>query len=232
MEERRLIYGFSHYRTDLGDGIRTGIYFGRCGGMCTNVCMARQELKEHDFGGDSKEQKLYTVSELLEYLREEKILFPAKPLGISFLGMEPLHDYRFCEALGYGISKMGMSLQITTCGLCNPLNYLSLRAFCELFYFRMFAPLPSLYRPFPEFSFDHVWGNLIYLEKRKIPYRLLIPVIKDVNSSVNVADAFGGIASMLKSMKSVVLDFNKSGFTEEQKAEYRHEFLKHDVILY
>ncbi len=230
MERKKFIYGFAHYRTDIGDGVRTAVYFGNCLGACHEVCMKFKRIKEHDFVDDTKEKYMYSASELVEYLREEKALFPSKQLGISFLGMEPLSDYDFCERVAFGIKKLGMTLQIATCGFCDPFDYSAISGLCQLFYFRMFSPIPGICPPVPGYSFDRVWDNLIHLERRKISYRLYIPVIQGLNT--NTAEGFSAVASSMRSMKSVVLDFTRSGFSEEEKAEFKNHFYRRNVVLY
>lgn len=230
MERKKFIYGFAHYRTDLGDGVRTGVYFGNCPGACSEVCMQFKRIKEHDFADDTKEKYMYSAEELIDYLREEKTLFPSKPLGISFLGMEPLSDYDFCEKVALGIKKLNMTLQISTCGLCDPSDYSAISGLCELFYFRLFSPIPGIRPLVPGYSFDRVWDNLLYFERRKIPYRLLIPVIQGMNTYT--AEGFSAVASSMKSMKSVVLDFTQSGFNENEKVEFQNHFYRRNLVLY
>lgn len=230
MEQKKFIYGFAHYRTDIGDGVRTGVYFGNCPGACNKVCMSFKRMKEHCFTEDSKEKSLYSPQELLEYLREEKMLFPSKPLGISFLGMEPLFDFDFCKKVAIGIKQQGMSLQISTCGLCNAGDYSEISDLCDLFYFRLFSPIPGIRPPMPGYPFEKVWENLFHFERRKIPYRVLIPVIQGLNT--NTAEAFSAVLSSMRSMKSVVLDFSLSGFTDEDKNEFMNHFYRRNVVLF
>ena len=108
MEEKRWIDSFLHYRTDIGDGVRTGICFHNCQAKCSEFCLPKNALPEHDFFGDSLEKQWYSVRELLSYLEEEKKLMPSQPLGITLMGQEPLRDYWFCNDLSIGISDLGM----------------------------------------------------------------------------------------------------------------------------
>ena len=230
MNEKHWIDSFLHYRTDIGDGVRTGLCFRNCSSQCKQFCLPKNSLREHDYFGDSLEQKEYSVKELLRYLEEEKKLMPSQNLGITFMGQEPLLDYWFCRELAQGISDLGMSLQIYTCGLCDPSDYKSISDWCDLFYFRMFSPIAGIRPPIANFDFERVWSNLMELEYCKIPYRLLIPVVKGLN--VGVADGFSGLATQLHSLKSVVLDFSHSGFCAEEIEEFRYHFLKRCVVLY
>lgn len=230
MERKRFIYGFAHYRTDIGDGVRTGIYFGDCPGGCNEACMNFKRIKEHNFVDDTKEKYLYSADELVEYLREEKMLFSSKTLGISFLGREPLSDIDFCLKTALGIRKLNMTLQIATCGSCDPYYYSAIKDWCELLYFRMFAPIPGIRPPVPGYSFERVWDNLLFLERKKIPYRLLIPVIRGMNT--NTAEGFSAVASSMRSMKSVVLDFSYSGFSETEIYKFKKEFYRRNLTLY
>ena len=39
MIEKTKISGFLHYRTDLGDGVRTGVVFSFCRENCSKICL-------------------------------------------------------------------------------------------------------------------------------------------------------------------------------------------------
>ena len=75
MAEKKKIQGFLHYRTDLGDGVRTGVVFSGCTEDCAEICSPYRFLEEHGFCEDTAEKKEYTAEELLSYLLEEKTLY-------------------------------------------------------------------------------------------------------------------------------------------------------------
>ena len=78
------IQGFLHYRTDLGDGVRTGVVFSDCSEPCEHICCSYHFLPEHEFCEDTLEQKRYTAEELILYLLEEKTMYYAAKLGVTF----------------------------------------------------------------------------------------------------------------------------------------------------
>ena len=230
MVERKTIVGFLHYRTDLGDGVRTGVYFSSCHGICQNVCMPHAFPREHSFFGDTEERHTYSASELVEYLVEEKVRYNAKPIGISFLGKEPLSDPFFCREVALGIKESEMNLHIHTCGTCPDFAFDMLFGIADLFVFQLFSPMPNLFFPFESYSYQNVLEKLYDLDRKNFPYRLKIPVIETVNTGA--AGAFAGLIHTLKNVKSVILDFNNSGFTLEEQTRYRDVFRDRDIILY
>ncbi len=230
MEEKKWIAGFLHYRTDLGDGMRSGVFFGDCPGTCSRVCSSFSFLKEHDFGEDTKESRFYSASELIAYLLEEKTLCSTKELGISFLGKEPMEDPVFCRRVGWELKKAGMNLQIFTCGTTSPTAFDMLFGVCDLFVINLFSLLPKVHRPFPDFKREQVMENISYLDRKAFPYRLRIPVLSGVNEKE--ASPLACFASNLKHVKSVILDFTHSGLDSDAILSYRLAFLERGVFLY
>ena len=123
MIEKTKISGFLHYRTDLGDGVRTGVVFSSCRENCSKICLPYDFLPEHNFAQDTQEKNLYSEDEMIAYLLEEKTLCYTKKLGISFLGAEPLSDPFFCKSVAKTLREEGMDLQIHTCGMCSLASY-------------------------------------------------------------------------------------------------------------
>lgn len=230
MEEKKWIAGFLHYRTDLGDGMRSGVFFGDCPGICSRVCASFTHLKEHDFGADTQESRSYTASELITYLLEEKKLCSSKDLGISFLGKEPLRDPSFCRKVGWGLKKAGMNLQISTCCTTSPAAFDMLYGICDLFLVNFFSLLPKTHLPFSGYSRERVMENISYLDTKAFPYRIRIPVLPGVNEKEAVPLA--SFASNLKCVKSVILDFTHSSLDSDAISNYRAAFLKRGVFLY
>jgi pyruvate-formate lyase-activating enzyme len=224
------ILGMLHYRTDLGDGMRSAIYFNTCYGTCGSSCVPHRFLREHPFGEDTLEKKFYTAEELIEYLREEKVLCNTKKLGISFLGREPLADPDFCYDLAMGVKDLEMDLCIETCGNISQWIYDKFYGVADLFLFNYFTPVPGRFHPFDGYSHQRAWENLCYLDHKNFPYRLRIFVLEGINA--DSASPLMLIARSLKNVKSVILDFSNSGLNEEEIAAFRSVFLKNGVVLY
>ncbi len=230
MADRKRILGFLHFRTDLGDGTRSGVYFDSCSGNCHRSCTPSVFLKEHQFCGDTPERNEYTEDELIAYLLEEKKWCYTKKLGISFLGKEPLADPLFCYHVGEGIKRAGMDLQIWTCATCDQTAFDQVRSVTDLFVVNFFTPVPGLHRPFCGFSYNAVLERIYYLDRKAFPYRVRIPILPGINhSSPTALIAF---LNSLKNMKSVILDFSHSGFSSEEIKNFRNRFLEKGIILY
>ncbi len=227
---KKRIAGFLHYRTDLGDGTRTGVVFSDCVGACHQLCSCYSFLPEHDFTEDSLEKETYSEKELAAYLREEKMLCYTKNLGITFLGQEPLSDPFFCKDVAKEIKDMGMTLQIYTCGMCPSFAYDLLDGYVDLYILRLFSSEK-------DFSSDvflpdvrHTLETISFLEKRAYPYRILIPVLKGIND--HSGEELAAFISNLRYIKSVILDFKDSLFSDDEINHYKEIFLKKQIILY
>ena len=227
---KKKIAGFLHYRTDLGDGTRTGVVFSDCVGSCHKFCSAHSFLAEHAFGDDSLEKEFYTEKELAEYLKEEKTLCYTKKLGITFLGEDPLSDPFYCKDVAKEIKEMGMSLQIYTCGMCPVSAFDILDGLVDLYIIRLFSVNDvnshELFLP----DVKHSLEVISFLEKRGVFYRILIPVLKGVNSSLSeeIAEYILG----LKFLKSVIFDFENSFLSEREVKAYKESFLKRKIVIY
>ena len=224
------ISGFLHYRTDLGDGTRTGVVFSDCIGACHEYCGGQHFLEEHVFSEDSLEKNRYSESELISYLQEEKILCYTKKLGITFLGKDPLSDPFYCKDVAKGIKEAGMSLQIFTCGMCSLSAFDLLDGYVDLYVLRLFSLDKNLSNEHLFPSVEHTLDIIEFFEKRGYSYRLLIPVIRGVNDQSSLE--FAEFLSKLSLLKSVILDFSKSDFSMNEIKEYKMPFFERKVTLY
>lgn len=225
MAHKRKIEGFLHYRTDLGDGVRTGVVFSSCAENCAALCCPYSFQPEHAFAGDTTESGIYTAAELAAYLVEEKTLCYSHPLGITFLGREPLWEPFFCQDVAIDLKNARIPLTIYTCGMCNPMAFDLLADLTELFVLRLITA--DLVLPYHA---KEALAALSILEQKGLPYRLLIPVLDGVNT--RSAEDLATLAASLSHLKSVILDFSNSTLTPTEIAAYRHAFLSKSIPLY
>ena len=228
MIEKTPVTGFLHYRTDLGDGVRTGVVFSFCREKCSDYCRNFHFLPEHFFGADTQEKSRYSEEEMIAYLREEKTLCYTKKLGITFLGAEPLQDPFFCKSVAKGLKEDKMDLQIYTCGMCSLSAYDVMDDLVDLYVLRLFtlAPFEDYSFPDPKFALS----ALDHFERRGYSYRVQIPVISGVNT--HFSHDFAQFLGDKKHLKSVILDFTNSGLKAEEISAYKEAFLTKGTILY
>ncbi|MBQ3866735.1 MAG: 4Fe-4S cluster-binding domain-containing protein [Clostridia bacterium] len=138
----RLVSGFQHFRTDLGDGMQTAVYINGCLGRCAKTC-ACPYLPEHDVGIDETEKKRYTADELIAYLLEEKKWCASRRLTIAFLGGEPLSDPWYCFHVAKALKKAGMGVVFSTCGNAGENALFIVREVTDLFIFELYTIIPS-----------------------------------------------------------------------------------------
>ncbi|MBR2615356.1 MAG: hypothetical protein IKC69_01615 [Clostridia bacterium] len=228
---KKRILGFAHYRTDLGDGVRTGVYFGSCSGNCSYVCLPSRFPREHFFLEEEPLEALfYTEEELSNYLLREKLMYYSKHIGVSFLGKEPLCDSSYCRRVAVALKKAGISLHVWSCGLASRGDYSALFGLCDLFVIRLFSPITPRHKPFPDFSAETVLDTLRFLNAKKAPFRIYIPVLKGVNE--DSAGALSAVIEPLDALKSVILDFSRSTLSEDEKRIFKDSFKKKGIVLY
>ena len=230
MEVEQRILGFCHYRTDLGDGTRTGVVFAGCHGNCHNICTPKFLPLTRPFAEDTPERDCYTVTELTQYLREEKVLCYTKRLGVTLMGREPLIASQFCLELARRLQKEEMDINVWTCGAVSTQVYRDMKKYCSLFVYRYLTPFSEKIDPCPLYPRSYALEMLSFLDEENFPYRVLVPVVKGMNEkdSAPIAQAL----SSLKHVKSVVLDFSASDLSAEEQLQYRKDFLNHRLILY
>ncbi|MBQ4036673.1 MAG: hypothetical protein IJC84_00940 [Clostridia bacterium] len=224
------IQGFLHFRTDIGDGVRSAILFRHCQGDCHCACLPYPFIPEHAYGEDAAEKLSYTVAELKAYLTEEKLWYSSGPLGINFMGAEPMREADLCYDLARHVKKLGMHLQVETCGHVSEDVFKRMRPVTDLFLLRLLSPIPHLHRPFRDYSYEQVWSRLCFLDQSDYPNRIQIPVIQGLNH--HAAGAFATVIMEMKNFKSVVLDFRRSGMSDEEIAQYRAVFKNYGIPLY
>ena len=227
---KKKIEGFLHYRTDLGDGVRTGVVFGGCSEPCFENCASFSFIPEHDFSEDTLELAEYSPEELVRYLKEEKVMYYAREVGVTLLGKEPLRDPFFCEELAKGLKECGISLQIITCGMCSMTAFERLVGLVDLYVLRVFPP-------FSPQDAGAVFDRSIqakkvisFFESHKTPYRILIPI----QTAISISDMEGFAEYLLKQkmIKSIMIDFCKADLSAKERAEIKAVFLKRKIPLY
>lgn len=223
---RKKIQGFLHYRTDLGDGVRTGVVFADCSEPCSKICSAFSFLPEHEFCDDTPETDEYTSQELIKYLKEEKAMYYAKELGISFLGKEPLRDPFFCAEVAGGLKEAGINLQVHTCGMCSTVAFEYLDGLVDQYLLRVF-----LQTSFHGESQNIRLCRIIdFLESKKTPYRILLPLFSF--NSFSEVEAFAEAALHLRCLKSVLIEFTDLEISEDDRRAFRQIFLQRKIPLY
>ncbi|MBR2635188.1 MAG: radical SAM protein [Clostridia bacterium] len=227
------IQGFYHYRTDLGEGTRTGVVFAACRGTCTASCTpfpllpsVRESLWE-----ENEEKNSYSAHDLASYLLDEQRWCATQKLGITFLGREPLRHDRFCLEVGRILKEKKMSLQIWTCGDVERHVAVSVGEVCDLFVVNFHTPDQEVLKKLcPFYSLFGVESTLREMCRKEIPFRIRIPVIAGINSEI--PDRLAEFCAEYSSVKSIMLDFSRSLLDEEMQREYRNRFLERGLMLY
>ena len=227
---RKKIQGFLHYRTDLGDGVRSGVVFSDCTEPCSEFCSSFRFIPEHEFCDDTPEKNEYTAQELARYLKEEKTMYYAKKLGISFLGREPLRDPFFCAEVARKLKEAGIDLQIHTCGMCSMVSFEYLDGLVDQYLLRVFLPFFDSSKEDASHQGKHLREIFAFLESRETPYRILLYITP--SNSLSEVEAFAEYALQLRCLKSVLLDFSDSAITEEERRTFRSIFLMRKIPLY
>lgn len=225
MSEKK-IEGFLHYRNDLGDGVRSGVVFADCSEPCSRICSSFSFIPEHEFCDDTPERGEYTSSELVNYLKEEKAMYYAKELGISFLGKEPLRDPFFCAEVAKGLKEAGINLQIYTCGMCSTVAFEYLDGLVDQYLLRVFLPLDFHGKT----QKARMCKIIAFLESHHTPYRILLPIFSS-NTFLEV-EAFADYILRLRLLKSVLLDFADPEISDDDKSNFRQIFLRRKIPLY
>lgn len=229
MISKKRIKGFLHYRTNLGDGVRTGVVFSDCSEHCSEVCSSFHFLEEHDFCEDTAEQSEYSSEELVGYLKEEKALYYSREIGITFLGKEPLHDPFFCADVARGLKECGIGLQVYTCGMCSMSAFDVLDGLVQLYVLRVFLPMFDGNSSVVFNQSERLQRIVELFEKRGTSYRFLLIFS---SGSVQEAEKFAEFSEGLKYLKSIMLDFSPLKISEEDEKVFRSVFLKRKIPLY
>ena len=178
---KKRIEGFLHFRTDLGDGVRTGIVFGECNEFCSHICDSFRFISEHEFCEDTSEKTEYSAEEMVRYLREEKTLYYARKLGITFLGREPLRDPLFCADIARGLKEIDVPLQVHTCGMCSLSAFDMMDGLVELYVLRGMLPFFTE-EPTGVFNRGKQMRRIMeLLDLRGTPYRVHLPILTGVS---------------------------------------------------
>lgn len=227
--KKRRINGFLHYRWGLGEGMQSAVYFDLCQQKCKRMC-AGHFIKEHPVGIDEPEKEWYTADELIEYLLNEQKFCASAKLSILFTGGEPLKDVWYCVHVARAVKEHGMGVLFRTCGNLSPDNYYIVSSYTDLFIFDLFTMIPSDHKKITGFYLDRSLDALYYLDRNRFPYRLRIRILPGISEKEPIP--FAAFCKTLKNVKSVILDFNDSGLSQDKIRAYRDCFLEQGITLY
>lgn len=218
------IRGVLHYRDDLGEGLRTGIVLDECPGKCDCVCNSHKIVPESSFfdGEEHSDKEYYTASEMIEFIRQEKIWYPTRKVGITFLGKEPLNNLFFCRDVAASLKKSGTSFDLYTCATAPIPNYDCLYGLVDCFYLNLFAVRQSAFKSFNKVNFRTVKETILYLDRYKFPYSIRIPAVEKIRTEE--ARKLSEFVCSLENYHSVKIDFSASSFSEEEKRKFIAEF--------
>ncbi len=226
---RYAVRGFLHYRNDLGDGLQTAVFMDHCQMRCRSFCEG-SFLEEHPVGIDETERGQYSSDELIAYLKQEQRLCASRPLGIFFTGGEPLTDPWFCLRVGEALKREGMRVSFRSCGNVRSTNLLTVKPVTDLFLLDFLTVIPSVHQRMTGFPLDKTLEVILLADRAELPYRIrmrVLPAVSDREPAV-----FASFFRSLNHVKSVMLDFSKSGMDEESIRAYRCAFLDQGVVLY
>lgn len=218
------IQGILRYREDLGQGVRTGVLFGSCKGKCERICSEFSAiLKPFPYEN-------LTGDELRSFLLEEDRDYLSRRVNVTLLGKDPLRSPRFCRALAKDLKNAGLSVDIHSCALGGEGAVEMLLDFCHLFVFTFLTTNPARYRRLTGENLQDAAKTILHADRIGAPFRLRIPVMRGVNT--DEAEEFSIFCSLLKNVKSVILDFSYADFSDEEKRAFRASFFKRGIILY
>ena len=228
-ESKSFVRGFHHFRECPDGGLLTSVYLDHCRGKCKSFCDGCF-LAEHPVGIDETERGAYTPDELIAYLKREKELCFSRPLEIHFTGGEPLADPWYCVHVARALKADGMRVSFRSCGNITATHLLVVKDVADHFLFDFLTVIPSVHRRITGFPLDRALDALHLADRAKLPYRVRLRVLPGVNDKDPVV--FAAFFRTLHEIKSVSLDFSKSGLSEEDVRAYRCAFLNEGVVLF
>ena len=229
MRSNLRVSGFLHFRTDLGEGIRSGVILEHCRERCHSCCCPASFFTKSLFD-EASDKTLYSPEELIAYLKEERTLYDSKPLGINLMGSEPLRMPHYCLQIAAALKKDNVSLHIHTCALCEAEVFSMLWPYVDLFVLNLFCITDKRFKPFPDYPVSDVINNILYLDNEKIPYRICVKVLS--HTSKNELYRIAAFLKKRSSLKSIILDFSASQMDLEAQREIRHLFLEKGIIIF
>ncbi len=170
------------------DGIVTD--WERCDlcGKCARACPA----KAIEMSG-----KYYSVNELLEIIRRERVHFDASGGGMTLSGGEPLMYPGFLIELLEACGREGIHRAVDTCGFAPEKSLLEIARRTDLFLFDLKIMDPDKHQQWTGVDNRLILKNLEILARSGVPINIRIPLINRVNTGKhNLEETARYIASL------------------------------------
>lgn len=171
----------------------------RCTGCGTCVDYCNLNLRE--VAG-----KEYTISELLKELKKDEMFYEESGGGVTLSGGEVMMaDMDYVEELAKRLDKMGISVTIDTCGQAPCENFERLLPYVDTFLYDIKTMDNDVHRKYMGMGNEQILENLEYISGKGARIYIRIPVVREVNGSI---EDMGAIIDYLKEKQIRVANVN------------------------
>ena len=182
------IFNIQRFSIHDGPGIRTTVFFQGCPLECIwchNAEGIPQYLEKESgdkvigFPGLNK----YTLEGLTEEILKDRVFYDESGGGVSFSGGEPLMQAEFLIEILKKMKDLQIHTTVDTSGCAAEKCFSEVAILADLLLFDLKIVDNDLHIKYTGTDNIRVIKNLEYLIKQKIPFRIRIPLINEINDN-------------------------------------------------
>lgn len=159
--------------------------------ICTDICYAEAKRLVG---------KNYTVDELFEEIKKDKIFYDIKGGGVTFSGGEPLTHGAYLEKIAKKCRENHINVCVESCGYSNFETFRGALAYIDAMFMDIKVIDPDMHEKVTGFRNDLILENIRKISEYGIPLTIRTPVVPYyTDSPENIA----GIARFVATLPSV-----------------------------
>ena len=188
MEARGKIFNIQKFSINDGPGIRTTVFFKGCPLQC-QWCSNPESQNRNAAIADAMENELYcgreyTVSEVMDVVRQDKDFYEESGGGMTLSGGEVLQQEEFAIALIEAAHREGIHAAVETTGFVAPKRFREFLPYPDLLLFDFKHSDREMHRKYVGAYNDEILTNLQSAVDAGKPVIARIPVIPRFNTGI------------------------------------------------
>lgn len=189
MAVKGFIFNIQRFSVHDGPGIRTTVFMKGCPLRCW-WCHNPEGLKfEQNENKNSGGGKFYTVDELFNEIKKDRIFYEESGGGITFSGGEPLSQIEFLSEILDVCKSAGIHTAADTSGYANRDFITKIKDKIDLFLYDLKIIDPVQHLKFTEVSNTDILENLDYLLINNASVAIRIPMIPEITATIENMEA-------------------------------------------
>ena len=178
-------------------------------GLCTEK--KNEDISRCPAGALSMDSEIMDVSEVVQKVMQDEAFYRQSGGGATLSGGEPLVQIDFVESLCAALHEKGVSVAVETAGYADQATFMRLANAVDIILFDVKHYDAQIHKQFTGVSNLKILANLALAVDSGKPLTVRIPVIPNINDSLEDMRRFGALLSTLCVKQVNLLPFHQCG---------------------